>query len=126
VTYVGTWQDFTYVAFVTDAFSRCPIGWNVVATLKSDIRPLRTLDVAAFDAGGDLIGLTYHFDHGSNYKALVYTDRIAQLGTMPFTGAVGASYDAMAEAIDALYKTELIRARGPWRTVEQVKLATLE
>ena len=32
----------------------------------------------------------------------------------------------MAEAINALYKTELIRARGPWRTVEQVELATLE
>jgi putative transposase len=32
----------------------------------------------------------------------------------------------MAEALNALYKTELIRARGPWRTVEQVELATLE
>ena len=32
----------------------------------------------------------------------------------------------MAEAINALYKAELIRARGPWRTVEQVELATLE
>ena len=32
----------------------------------------------------------------------------------------------MAEALNALYKSELIRARGPWRTVEQVELATLE
>jgi transposase InsO family protein len=32
----------------------------------------------------------------------------------------------MAEAINALHKTELTRARGPWRTVEQVELATLE
>ena len=32
----------------------------------------------------------------------------------------------MAEAINALYKTELIRTRGPWRTVEQVELSTLE
>jgi putative transposase len=32
----------------------------------------------------------------------------------------------MAEAINALYKAELIRARGPWRTVEPVELATLE
>ena len=59
--------------------------------------------------------------------ASVYTDRIAELGAIPSTGAVGDSYDnAMAEAINALYKTELIRARGPWRTVEQVELATLE
>lgn len=32
----------------------------------------------------------------------------------------------MAEAVNSLYKTELIRQRGPWRTVEQVELATLE
>ena len=32
----------------------------------------------------------------------------------------------MAEAVNGLYKTELIRRRGPWRTDEQVELATLE
>jgi len=35
----------------------------------------------------------------------------------------------LTEAYDSgnnLYKTELIRQRGPWRTVEQVELATLE
>lgn len=31
-----------------------------------------------------------------------------------------------AEAVNNLYKTELIRQQGPWRTVEQVELATLE
>lgn len=37
------------------------------------------------------------------------------------------SYDnALAEAVNGLYKTELIRRRGPWRTIEQVELATLE
>lgn len=43
------------------------------------------------------------------------------------TGTVGDSFDkAMAEAVNNLYKIELIRQRGPWRTVEQVELATLE
>ena len=59
--------------------------------------------------------------------ALVYTDRIAELGAIPSTGTVGDSYaNAMAEAINALFKAELIRARGPWRTAPQVELATLE
>lgn len=58
---------------------------------------------------------------------MVYTDRIAELGATPSTGTVGDNYDnAMAEAVNGLYKTELIRRRGPWRTVEQVELATLE
>lgn len=127
VTYVRTWQGFAYVAFVTDVYSRWIVGWSVASTLKADILPLQALDMAAFDAGGNLTGLTHHSDHGSNYMAMVYTDRIAELGAIPSTGTVGDSYDnAMAEAVNALYKTELIRARGPWRTVEQVELATLE
>jgi hypothetical protein len=31
-----------------------------------------------------------------------------------------------AEAVNGLYKTELICRRGPWRAVEQVEFATLE
>jgi putative transposase len=127
ITYVRTWQGFAYVAFVTDVFSRRIVGFNVASTLKADILPLQALDMAAFTAGGDLTGLTHHSDHGSNYMSLVYTDRIVDLGATPSTGSVGDSYDnALAEAINALYKTELIRQQGPWRTVEQVELATLE
>ena len=36
-------------------------------------------------------------------------------------------YDnAMAETINGLYKTEVIRHRGPWRSIEEVEFATLE
>ena len=58
---------------------------------------------------------------------MVYTDRVVELGAKPSTGTVGDSYDnALAEALNDVYKTELVRERGPWRTVEQVELATLE
>ena len=127
VTYIATWSGFAYVAFVTDVYSRRIVGWNVAATLRAEILPLQALDMAAWNAGGDPAGLTHHSDHGSNYMAMVYTDRIVELGAVPSTGAVGDSFDnAMAEAVNNLYKTELIRQRGPWRTVEQVELATLE
>ncbi len=127
ITYVRTWSGFAYVAFVTDVFSRRIVGFNVAATLRADILPLQALDMAAFAAGGDLTGLTHHSDHGSNYMAMVYTDRIVELGATPSTGTVGDSYDnALAEAVNGRYKTELIRRQGPWRTVEQVELATLE
>ena len=40
-------------------------------------------------------------------------------------GSRGDSYDnALAEAVNGLYKAELIRTRGPWRSLEQVELAT--
>ena len=39
----------------------------------------------------------------------------------------GDSYDnALAETIFGLYKTEVIRRRGPWRNLEEVEYATLE
>ncbi len=127
VTYVATWSGFAYVAFVTDVYSRRIVGWNVAATLKSEVLPMQALDMAAWQSGGRLDGLIHHADHGSNYTAMVYTDRIAELGAVPSTGTVGDSFDnAMAEAVNNLYKTELIRQQGPWRTVEQVELATLE
>lgn len=52
----------------------------------------------------------------------------------PLHGAAGRgrrraldSYDnALAETINGLYKTELIRRRAPWKTREAVELATLE
>lgn len=68
-----------------------------------------------------------HADHGSNYLAVDDTDRIVELGAQPSTGTVGDSYDnVLAEAVNRPYRTELIRHQGPWRTVEQVELATLE
>ena len=131
ITYVATWSGFAYVAFVTDVYSRRIVGWNVAATLKADILPLQALDMAAWDAkregAVDLTGLVHHADHGSNYLSIVYTDRIGELGAKPSTGTVGDSFDnALAEAVNGLYKTELIRRRRPWRTIEQVELATLE
>ena len=42
-------------------------------------------------------------------------------------GSVGDSYDnALAETVIGLFKTEVIRRRGPWRSLEAVELATLE
>jgi len=127
VTYVATWSGFAYVAFVTDVYARRIVGWNVAGTLRSEILPMQALDMAAWHAGGRLDGLIHHADHGSNYTAMIYTERIVELGAVPSTETVGDSFDnAMAEAVNNLYKTELIRQQGPWRTVEQVELATLE
>ena len=40
---------------------------------------------------------------------------------------MGDSYDnALAETINRLYKTEVIRRRGPWKNIEDVEYATLE
>ena len=54
-----------------------------------------------------------------------YTERLADAGAVTSVGSRGDSYDnALAESANGLYKTELMRAQGPWRTAAQVELAT--
>lgn len=126
ITYVATWSGFAYVAFITDVFSRRIVGWSVSSSLRTEASPLPALEMAAW-LSGNVTGLIHHSDRGSNYVSLVYTDRVLELGARPSVGSVGDSYDnALAEAVNGLFKTELIRRRGPWRTIEQVELATLE
>ena len=67
-------------------------------------------------------------DIGSQFTSVRYGERIAELGAVPSIGSVGDSYDnVFAESVNALYKTELIYGpdQGPWRTIEDVELATL-
>lgn len=127
LTYVRTWSGFAYTAFVTDVFSRKIVGWNVAATMATDVLPLPAFAHAVWSADTDLSGLVHHSDRGSQYVSLRYTEQLAELGIQPSVGSRGDSYDnALAEAVNAAYKSELIRPRGPWRTVEEVELATLE
>jgi transposase InsO family protein len=52
---------------------------------------------------------------------------LARVGIEPSVGSIGDSYDnALAETVHGLFKTELIRRRGPWRSLEAVEFATLE
>jgi len=56
--------------------------------------------------------------------AIRYTERLADAGAVRSVGSRGDSYDnALAESVVGLFKTELIRKKGPWRTLEQVELA---
>src|SRR6476661_8916942 len=67
-------------------------------------------------------GLIHHSDRGVQYVSIHYTERLAQAGIEPSVGSVGDSYDnALAETINGLFKTEVIRRRGPWRSLEAVE-----
>jgi transposase InsO family protein len=72
------------------------------------------------------IGGDNHSNRGVQYLSIRYTERLSGAGLEPSVGSVGDSYDnAMAETVIGLYKTELIRKRGPWRHPEAVEFATL-
>ena len=127
ITHVSTWSGFVYAAFVIDAYSRFIVGWRTATTLKTDLA-LDALEQALWARRPEPDkSLVHHSDHGSQYLSIRYTDRLVEFGISPSAGSVGDSYDnAMAETVIGLYKTELIRQRGPWRDLDHVEYATLE
>ena len=127
LTYVATWRGFVYVAFVVDAYARRIVGWRVSDSLHTDLA-LDALEQALYDRTvGAEDALVHHSDRGAQYLSIRYTERLAEAGIEPSVGRVGDSYDnALAESIIGLYKTEVIRQRGPWRHLEAVEFATLE
>ena len=125
ITFVRTWQGFCYTAFVTDVCTRKVVGWAVSVKMRTEDLPLQAFNHAVWQADSDLSGLVHHSDRGSQYLSLAYTDRLAELGIAPSVGSRGDSYDnALAEAVNAAYKTELINRGRPWRCVDDVELAT--
>ena len=69
----------------------------------------------------------HHSDRGSQYLSIRYTDRLAEAGVESSVGSVGDSYgNAMAESIFGLFEAELVRSRGPWKSVQGLECATLE
>jgi len=125
LTYVATWSGFVFVAFVIDVYSRKIVGWRVSNSLRTDLA-LDALEQALY-ARPAIDHLVHHSDRGIQYVSIRYTERLAEAGIEPSVGSVGDSYDnALAESIIGLYKTEVIRQRGPWRNLDAVELATLE
>ncbi|WP_408735536.1 IS3 family transposase [Belnapia rosea] len=125
-TYVATWQGFVYAAFIIDVFARRIVGWRVSRTAQTGF-VLDALEQALHDRRPAKGRLTCLSDKGSQYVSIRYTERLLVAGIEPSVGSVGDSYDnALAESVIGLFKTEVIRRRGPWRSLEVVEFATLE
>lgn len=129
-TYVMSWSGVIYVAFVIDVFSRRIVGWKADTNMRTEL-VLDTLEMALWARGRDGIplaeGMISHSDAGSQYTSFALTTRLVDAGIDPSVGSVGDAYDnALAESTIGLYKAEKINRRGPWKTLADVELATLE
>jgi putative transposase len=57
----------------------------------------------------------------------LHTQRLAEAGVVASVGSTGDSYDnAAAEAFNSLFKAELVRNKGPWKTIDDLEIATAE
>lgn len=129
LTYVPTWAGVAYVCFIIDACSRTIVGWRVASHMRTSM-VLDAIEMARWSRGTTLVGLRCHSDAGSQFTSIRYGERLAEIGAVPSIGTVGDSFDnALAETVNGYYKAELIRGPAregrPWKTVEDVELATL-
>jgi len=129
-THVAAWSGVVYVAFAVDVYSRAIVGWSA-ATHKRTSLVLGALDMGLWrrDRAGQGIqdGLIHHSDAGSQYTSFRFTAHLLQAGIDASIGSVGDALDnALMESTIGLYKTELIKPRGPWRSLADVELATAE
>lgn len=130
LTYVSTWSGWVYVAFVTDAYARRILGWSASTSMTTDF-VLHAFEQAVWTRNrygtADFTDLIHHHDRGSQYTSIRFGEALADAGVAGSIGSTGDSYDnALAESINGLYKTELIKPRKPWRTVDEVEIATAE
>ena len=127
LTFVPTWAGVP-TSLITDAFSRMIVGWRVAGHMRTTM-VLDAIEMARWSRGKTLAGLTCHSDAGSQFTSIRYGERLAEIGAVPSIGTIGDSFDnALAETVNGYYKSELIYGparTGPWKTVEDVELATL-
>ena len=125
-TYCPTWSGTVYVAFVIDAYARRMAGTTMRTGLVLDAVEM-SIWARGRQGAGDLNGLVHHSDAGSQYTSIAFTERLVASGVDPSVGNVGDAYDnSLAETTIGLFKTEVIKRGGPWRTRDQVEYAVAE
>jgi putative transposase len=125
LTYVRMSSGFAYVAFVIDAYARLIVGWAVSTSLSAQVC-LDALEMAIWSRKDEgLSALVHHSDRGVQYTAIRYSDRLSDAGAAPSVGSKGDSFDnALAEAVNGLYKAECVWPRGPWKITASLEAAT--
>ena len=124
ITYLPSWEGWLYLASVIDCFSRLIVGWSMLAHMRLELVE-RALEMAVARRRPEP-GLIHHSDHGSQYTAVIFGQRCAQLGLDVSMGSIGDCYDnAVCEAFHSTLKRELVHRR-PWPTRAELKTAVFE
>ena len=125
-SYVRVFSGWVYVAFVTDVYSRRIIGWQTTYRPARTDLALDALEMAVWQRkrqGADLSGLVHHLRprravQVHPLRASPVRVRGGRLGGFQRGTPFGF---ALAEALNSLYKAELIRNQGPWQDIDAAR-----
>ncbi|ANZ13654.1 integrase catalytic subunit [Streptomyces noursei ATCC 11455] len=125
MTEIVTDEGKLYLATVIDLHSRRLLGYATDAHHDTEL-VVAALNMAAATRGGDVAGIVFHTDRGSEYTSKTFGDACGRLGVVQSMGRVGSALDnAVAEATNSTLKVEYIH-RHPFRTRAEarIKIAT--
>lgn len=125
VTQIDTDEGPFYLAMVEDLFSRRILGHAMSAHHDATL-VVASLQMAAATRGGDVDGVIFHSDRGSEYTAARTAAACRALGVVQSMGRVGCALDnAAAEAFNSTLKVEFVhRHRLATRAEARIKVAT--
>jgi len=92
ITYIGTDEGWLYLASVLDLGSRRLVGWSMDDTMPTGL-VADALRRAADLRGGDISGVIFHSDRGSQYLSAEYRGLCDRLGVRQSAGRVATCFD---------------------------------
>ena len=107
ITYIPTWEGWTYLATVIDCCTKEVIGWAMDDNYKT---PLIEAAIHMAARNHDLVpDAIFHSDRGSNYTSERFAKTLEALGIRQSVGRTGICYDnALAESFFGVLKTERV------------------
>jgi transposase InsO family protein len=125
LTVIETDEGKLYLATVLDLFSRRMLGYAMSQHHDAALA-VAALRMAAASRGGNVDGVIFHSDRGSEYTAEAFERACHKLGVLQSMGRVGSALDnAAAEAFNSTIKVEYIhRHRFRTRSEARLRIAT--
>ena len=125
MTEIVTGEGKLYLATVIDLYSRRILGYAMGAHHDAAL-VVAALNMAAVTRGGDVAGVIFHSDRGSEYTSADFANACARWRVRQSMGRVGSCFDnAVAEATFSTIKVEYVHRRQfRTRTQARLKIAT--
>lgn len=122
-TYLRTWEGWTYLAVVIDAYSRKVVGWSMSDRFTSEL-VIDAFGMAIHQRKPSAGQLVHHSDRGCQYTSYAFGRHLRKSGVLASMGSVADAFDnAMAETFFATLKTELVYRRS-WPTRHELETET--
>ncbi|MFI5775072.1 IS3 family transposase [Streptomyces sp. NPDC051658] len=125
MTEIVTGEGKLYLATVIDLFSRRLLGYAMGEGHDAEL-VAASLNMAADTRGGDVKGVIFHSDRGSEYVSRRFKRACRRLGVTQSMGRVGSCFDnAVSEAFNSVLKVEYVhRHTFNSRTEARLRIAT--